>query len=273
MTRRVVLLTPGGDFAGDVLAELQARGASVHAVVFYTGRVLREWKKTAGLRRAATLPLLPVRWLGRRVKRRLRPRPAGAARVVFTGPIDGRGVRAALRRLDPHVLVLARCSLVSPALLAAAREATVTVHPGLLPWIRGNQPLGHALLRGVPLGATAFRVDAGIDTGPLLARRLLSVDGEETHGELRAALHRLWVEMTADLIERAAAAPLPAGTPQGERFPLGRALADPAQLAAVQVAVARGDAKALFDAWRPRCDPRDLSLPLDADAEPVHRES
>ena len=256
MSRRVVVLSPGGKFTDDLLALLASRGTAADALLLYLPPVPR-----AGLRARV---LAPVRWLARRVKRRLRGHPsAGAGRVVLTGTLNGRRMARDLRRLEPDVVVLARCGLIAPPLLSVPREGTVNVHPALLPWIRGNSPLGNSLLRGIPLGASAFWIDEGIDTGRIIARRLLLVDGGETQDQLRDALFRLWVEMTADAVAAAISGTIPDGSPQGTRFPICRTLSAPAQLAGVDEAVRRGDAKALFDRWRPLCGADGLALPAD----------
>jgi methionyl-tRNA formyltransferase len=166
-----------------------------------------------------------------------------------------------LRGVAPDVLVLARCGLLDPHLLSIPREGVVNVHPGLLPWIRGNSPLANSLLRGVPLGSTAFRVDAGIDTGAVIERRLVPVTGTETVDELREGMFRLWVEMTADLVAAAAEGRIAPGTAQGGRFPICRTIPQPAGSAAAATA------KALFDRWSALCDPGALSLPPAADAD------
>lgn len=268
-SRRVVILTPGGRFVEDVLALLAERGTVVHAVVLYLPPPPAARGEMRGMARARHHAFRPLRWVRRRIAQRLRMRRMRGVPVVRTGELNGRRMTDDLRRLDPDVVLLAHCGLVAPDVLAVPREGAVNVHPGLLPWIRGSSPIANSLLRGVPLGASAFRVDAGIDTGAVLARRLVSLAGSETVSDVRDALHRLWVEMTADLVAAVSAAPLPPGTPQGDRFPLCRTMEAPPQRAAMAAAIARGEAKALFDRWAPHCDPSTHALPADADALPA----
>jgi len=273
MTRRVVVLSSHVEFTRALLSALDERGIRPDAIVLCVPGLAREWRSLpSAARRLRALPLLPLRWVSRRIRPRLdRGLRVGGQRMVITGPPNGARMVKALRRLDPDVVVLARCAVIlEPHLLSAAREGVVNVHPGLLPWIRGNGPVTHSVLRGVPLGASAFRVDPGIDTGPVLERRLLPVRGGETTAQLWEALHALWVEMTADLVRAALAGPLAPGTPQTGRFPLCRN-STAAERDAAAEAVRRGEARALFERWLPLCDPVDLSLPLDADAEFVPR--
>src|SRR5215218_1385497 len=180
MTRRVVVLSSGVEFTRQLLQVLDERRIRPHALLLCVPGLAREWRALPSTaRRLRALPLLPLRWVGRRLGPRLDRRlRVGGQRVVISGPLNGARMAKDLRRLDADVVVLARCALIlEPHVLSAAREGVVNVHPGLLPWIRGNSPVTHSVLRGVPLGASAFRVDPGIDTGPLLERRLLAVRG------------------------------------------------------------------------------------------------
>lgn len=264
MTRRVVILSPGGSFLDDLLTLLVRRGTRVQGVVLYDSRLNRAGESASLFLRLRAAAMIPVRWLRRQRGAGVR---GAAERLVVTRALNGDETARALRRLRPDVLVLARCGLVKPHVLAIPAEGVVNVHPGLLPWIRGGSPVGNSLLRGVPLGATAFRVDQGIDTGPILWRRLVEVGGADTEAALRDGLYRLWLEMTADLIEAAIAGPLPPGTPHAGRFPLCRDLKGSPERPAVDEAVRKGTARTLLDRWRPLCDPEDLSLPAGAEAD------
>lgn len=264
MTRRVVILSPGGPFLDDLLALLVRRESRVHGIVLYDSRLSRAGASPSPLARLRASAMIPVRWMRRQRRADVR---GAAERLIATGALNGGGTARVLRRLRPDVLVLARCGLVKPHVLAIPAEGVVNVHPGLLPWIRGGSPVGNSLLRGVPIGATAFRVDAGIDTGPILRRRLVDVGGAGTEAALRDGLYRLWLEMTAELIEAATAGPLPWGSPHAGRFPLCHDLNDSPERSAVDDAVRGGAAQTLLDRWRPLCDPTDLSLAANADAD------
>ena len=265
--RRVVLLTPGGKLVEAVLAELARRGAPAPPVLLYRKAADRDFRRArTAAGRARALARLPLLWIRARSAERTHARAlVETCALERTGTLAGARVERNLRRLAPDVVVLAHCDLVVPRLLAIAREAVVNVHPALLPWIRGNSPIGNSLLRGVPLGATAFRVDAGIDTGAILGRRLVPLRGGETLPQLRDALFQLWVEMTADVVEAARSGALPAGEAHAGRFPLCRSITSPTELAAVDAAVAEDRARALFDRWAPACEAPGFTLPSGAD--------
>lgn len=89
----------------------------------------------------------------------------------------------------------------------------VNVHFSLLPRWRGAAPVERAILAGDTVtGVCVMRLEAGLDTGPVLARRELAMDDEHA-GVLTERLSHLGAEMLAALL-RAGAAPLGGGEPQ-----------------------------------------------------------
>jgi len=77
----------------------------------------------------------------------------------------------ALASLDPDVfLVWSYSMILPPSLIAIPRTACLNVHGGLLPQYRGPHVLQWAIIHGEPeTGVTLHHVDAGIDTGPVIA--------------------------------------------------------------------------------------------------------
>lgn len=92
---------------------------------------------------------------------------------------------AELERHQPDLVVLAGFMRV----LAAAtveRFPMVNTHPSLLPSFPGAHAIPEALARGVKLsGVTVHRVDAGLDSGPILAQAAVEVRPDDTEDSLR----------------------------------------------------------------------------------------
>ena len=97
---------------------------------------------------------------------------------------------AAIRELSPELLVLADYGQVVPVeLLELPRHGALNIHPSLLPRHRGAAPVPATILAGdTETGVTLMRMDAGLDTGPILAQRRLRVRGDETAPELEERL-------------------------------------------------------------------------------------
>ena len=90
--------------------------------------------------------------------------------------------------LLPDVGVLADFGrIVPPAILDLPPHGILNVHPSLLPRHRGATPVAATILEGDPVaGVSIMRMDAGLDTGPLLGARSWALDGAETAPELEA---------------------------------------------------------------------------------------
>lgn len=83
----------------------------------------------------------------------------------------------------------------------------LNTHPALLPSFPGAHAVPDALAYGVRVtGCTVHLVDAGVDTGPILAQRAVEVrigDDEETlHERIKTVERRLLVDVLAELATR-----------------------------------------------------------------------
>ena len=100
------------------------------------------------------------------------------------------GARERLAEVEADLFVIAAYGqLLRPAILALPRHGTLNVHPSLLPRHRGPAPVAATILAGDDEGGvTIMLTDAGMDTGPILARRRLPLSGRETTASLTAEL-------------------------------------------------------------------------------------
>lgn len=94
----------------------------------------------------------------------------------------------AIARLRPDLGVLADYGqLIPEALLALPARGILNVHPSLLPRHRGAAPIQATILAGDrEAGVTLIRMDAGLDSGPIVAAERWLLDGTETTPELEA---------------------------------------------------------------------------------------
>ncbi len=88
-------------------------------------------------------------------------------------------------------------------MLNAPRYGCVNVHSSLLPKYRGAAPINWAIARGErETGVTIMRMDAGLDTGPILLRRETPIGDEETASELTPRLAELGAESLIEALSR-----------------------------------------------------------------------
>src|SRR5262245_54565473 len=65
-------------------------------------------------------------------------------------------------------------------LLSLMPHGCVNLHPAYLPYNRGAYPNVWSIVDGTPAGVTLHSIDAGIDTGPIIARREVPIDPTDT---------------------------------------------------------------------------------------------
>src|SRR6185369_11715763 len=98
---------------------------------------------------------------------------------------------------SPDLVVLAGfMRIVGAPILARFPHRIVNVHPALLPSFPGTDGPGQAIAKGVRIaGCTVHLVDAGVDTGPILAQAAVPVlpsdDAHTLHARIQVHEHRL----------------------------------------------------------------------------------
>lgn len=92
----------------------------------------------------------------------------------------------ALRRFAPDLIVVAAYGqILRPELLQLPPLGCLNIHGSLLPRWRGAAPIQAAILAGdAETGITIMRMDEGIDTGDMLAKRALPIADDDTAGSL-----------------------------------------------------------------------------------------
>jgi len=260
---RIVVLTSGGRTAPQILRTLHRRGVVPEAVVVATYSRLSDcFHHPGGPQRVREIPLVPLRAIWRRLRPRFRSDLRLGRRLVVTSTLNSDQMRRDLARLAPDLLVLAGCRLITPAVIQTAAMGVVNVHPGLLPWLRNNGVVGNAIARGLPVGVTVHRVDPGIDTGPVIRRKLIAVSGtERTLETLETAADQAAADLLAQVVfDAQTTGVLPPGERQTSRFPLCHWLSAEKRRV-VDQAVAAGRAAELFAEWLPKVAPGSLELP------------
>lgn len=136
----------------------------------------------------------PDRLAGRGLKPVASPIKARAAElglpVYQPERIRDEQAEAHIRATNPDLMVVVAYGQILPArLLEAPRLGTVNVHASLLPRHRGAAPIEWAILSGdSETGVTIMQMDAGVDTGPILAQERISIGPRETARSLEAQL-------------------------------------------------------------------------------------
>lgn len=95
--------------------------------------------------------------------------------------------------------------LVGPTLLDAYQGRMVNIHPSLLPAFAGANGIADAFAYGVKVsGVTIHWVDAGMDTGQIIAQEMVRLSDSDTLGtfsdKIHAVEHKLYVQTLRNLL-------------------------------------------------------------------------
>ncbi|WP_028080976.1 methionyl-tRNA formyltransferase [Solimonas soli] len=153
--------------------------------------------------------------------RRLTPSPVALRAAALGLPLfkperlRGEAEQAALRALAPEVMVVVAYGLILPqAVLDIPRHGCLNIHASLLPRWRGAAPIQRAIEAGdTESGVTIMRMDAGLDTGPMLLVDRLPIDDTTTAATLHDALAAMGARLIVAALDGLAAGTLQA-TPQ-----------------------------------------------------------
>ena len=155
-------------------------------------------------------------------------RPAGRGQAVHSSPVKRRALELGLTVLQPasfktpealemlraaqvEALVVAAYGLILPAgALEVPKLGCVNIHASLLPRWRGAAPIQRALLAGDPVtGVTIMRMEAGLDTGPMLLSRSIRIDARDNAQSLHDKLAALGARLCEEALQALASGELP----------------------------------------------------------------
>jgi methionyl-tRNA formyltransferase len=110
--------------------------------------------------------------------------------------------QARLASFRPDVMVVVAYGLILPqAVLDIPRLGCLNIHGSLLPRWRGAAPIQRAVLAGDErTGISIMLMDAGLDTGPELLRREVTISARETAGQLHDRLAPLGAQAIVDAV-------------------------------------------------------------------------
>jgi methionyl-tRNA formyltransferase len=157
------------------------------------------------------------------------PRPAGRGMALRPTPVHAFAqterieVRTPMSLKSPEeqqrfaalnadaAVVVAYGLLLPQAVLDAPTHGCFNVHASLLPRWRGAAPIQRAIMAGdIESGVTIMRMDAGLDTGPMILKAKCPIDDATTAATLHDDLARIGAKAMVDVL----AAPLHAGEAQ-----------------------------------------------------------
>jgi methionyl-tRNA formyltransferase len=146
--------------------------------------------------------------------------PRGRGRQIAASPVKVAALAANLPLSQPQtlkagaglpellewradVLVVVAYGLILPqAMLDTPLLGSINIHASLLPRWRGAAPIQRALLAGdARTGITIMRMEAGLDTGPILLQRPIDISPADTSGSLQGELAQLGAKTLLEALD------------------------------------------------------------------------
>ncbi len=142
--------------------------------------------------------------------RHRRVTPSAVAEWALTQGMDVlrpdrmRDVSEVIRAFQPDYIITAAFGrILRPWLLDAPRFGAYNLHASLLPRWRGPNPVAWAIREGDPVsGVTLMAMDAGIDTGPIVAHASVAIAPDDNTATLTQRMADLGATLWRDTIQR-----------------------------------------------------------------------
>lgn len=133
------------------------------------------------------------------------------ANLTIAKPQSDIDLRQTLQSFSPDVVItISYGKLIKEAELALPKHGWVNLHFSLLPRYRGAAPVQRALLDGASsTGVTVFKLDRGMDTGPIYRQREYPLQGRETTGDLLSSLATLGADEVMGALQAIEAGDMP----------------------------------------------------------------
>ncbi|MBI5418856.1 MAG: methionyl-tRNA formyltransferase [Deltaproteobacteria bacterium] len=148
-------------------------------------------------------------------------RPSGRGQAVTPPPVKAEASLLGLPVFQPEkarhpesvariaaekpdlIVVVAYGQILPQSILDIPRLCCINVHASLLPKYRGAAPINWAIARGEKVtGVTIMKMDAGMDTGPMLHVREIPIGGEDTAQTMFPKLSHLGAEALSEALRK-----------------------------------------------------------------------
>ena len=122
--------------------------------------------------------------------------------IVDFHDYENKAAAALQARQIELVLLAGYMRIIGPTLLNAYAHKIINIHPALLPKFPGRHGIEDAFAAGVTeTGVTIHYIDAGIDTGQIIAQRVVPVAPDDTLASLATRIHDCEHQFYPDVLQ------------------------------------------------------------------------
>lgn len=124
-------------------------------------------------------------------------------KIAVVKPVDNQELVAIFDREKVDLLItVAYGHILKEEILSKPRFGAINLHYSLLPKYRGAAPVQHAILNGDQIsGVTVFKLDQGMDSGPIYIQKELEIEQAETTQHLIGRLNMIGVDLVGQTLQ------------------------------------------------------------------------
>lgn len=203
----LVILT-SGDYNGRILSRILTEKQIQHDVIICSYPLSKNWfRKKRGALILLKFFLSKLNWV-----RMLRYRnlPPYGVNPTFAGTTNSKKSKQILKSVNPDIVILMGGGIIDKETISIPKRGIINAHPGILPEVRGMNPIEHSILANIPIGATLHYVAEKIDAGEIIQRKLIPIKENDKHYHLVERNDRICLEMIVDFLT---------DTMQGQSYP------------------------------------------------------
>ena len=124
-------------------------------------------------------------------------------KVAVAKPADHADLLKCIEKINPDLLItVAYGHILKVEVLNKPKFGAINLHYSLLPAYRGAAPVQWAILNGEKTtGVSVFKLDSGMDTGPIYLQRSVEIEQNDTTSSLLSKLNSVGVELIKETLK------------------------------------------------------------------------
>jgi methionyl-tRNA formyltransferase len=107
-----------------------------------------------------------------------------------------------LKNFDLDLVVLGDTRVIKKNIMNIPKLGIINSHPGYLPDVKGNNPYIWALIKDLPQGCSIHFIDETVDTGDILLRREIKLDGCRSYANLLNTINYLCADLMLEAVKQ-----------------------------------------------------------------------
>ncbi len=189
---RIVFFTRKSARGAEILRRMMSRNILIEAIfIDIERRNPREWVKKVKRTMKQLGPIELSRLVLKKLRKKLVPKTkekwhnddfyrSYSDKVYIVDNFNGGRCEQLLKEIEPDIIILGGSRIIRSNIINIPRIGILNAHPGLLPKYRGVDVIPWAIYHGDPIGVTIHFIDEGLDSGGIVAQKIINITEGDT---------------------------------------------------------------------------------------------